>query len=236
MIKTNYATSKKIIQQFSETPGFFIVGPIKTSSGYINPIYPESRRTFSYPERLQVVLDEISKFLKKQKIKYDIICGGATCGIMLSSPLAMQLGVKQLYVRQHAKKAGMKFAVEGAYKKGERVVLIDDATASGIHKVDFINNLRKVGLKVEWVIVPLSRNRNLEFDNAWVKKAKVKYQSFGDLHDIRKYSYKNGFITEEAYNIIGWYTDYPLDWFEDKEKWKYYLKYKRMKKKSISGV
>ncbi|PIY96831.1 MAG: hypothetical protein COY66_02800 [Candidatus Kerfeldbacteria bacterium CG_4_10_14_0_8_um_filter_42_10] len=232
-----YATSQKIIKTFSETPGFFIVGPVTTTSGYINPIYPESRRTFSYPDRLQIVLDEIKKFIKQKKIKYDIICGGATCGIMLSSPLAMQLKTRQIYVRQKPKAGGMGFAVEGAYQKGERVVLVDDATASGVHKIDFVKNLRKAGLKIDWIIVPFSRNRNLNSDNSWVKKAKVKYQSFADINDLRKYCEKNKIITKEASKIIGWYTGDPLNWHKNKEKWQFFLEYKRMKnRKSKSGI
>ncbi|MBU0598671.1 hypothetical protein KKF61_06840 [Patescibacteria group bacterium] len=230
-------TSKKIIKVVSETPNFFIVGPVVTISGYKNPIYPESRRTFSYPDKLQDILDEIKKFIRQKKIKYDIICGGATCGIMFSSPLAMQLNKRQIYVRDKAKKGGMCFAVEGSYKKGERVILVDDATASGKHKIAFIKNLRQVGLIVDWVIVPFSRNNLLKADLAWVKKASVKYQSFCDLHDIRKYCLKHNIITEQAYNIIGWYTDDPNKWHHNNKQWSHFKKYLRMRSRlSKSGV
>ncbi|MFZ2189616.1 MAG: hypothetical protein WA057_00305 [Candidatus Magasanikiibacteriota bacterium] len=232
-----YITSNKIIKTFAETPNFFFVGPIVTTTGFKNPIYPDPRKTFSDPKRLQVILDEIEKFLKTKKIKYDLICGGATAGIQLSSPLSIQLGKPQIYVRSKPKDGGMKLAVEGAFKKGQRVILLDDATGAGMHKVDFVNNLRQVGLKIEWVIVPFSRNRYIESENEWIKKAKVKSQSFCDLNDIRKYAEKNNIMTKEASTVIGRYADDSYHWHENNEYWEYFLKYKNMKKrKSKSGI
>jgi len=235
MYKPNYTNSPKIIRAFSETPGFFIVGPILTTSGYLNPIYPDSRRTFSDPKLLQIIIDETKKFIKTKKIKFDVVCGGATAGIMLSSPLALQLGKPQIYVRQKPKAGGMKLAVEGAFKKGQRVLLIDDATAGGAHKLDFVRNLKQVGLRTVAIVVPFARNRFAPGDHDWLKDKLmhgITYQCFCDLNDIKNYSVKKHLMTPLASEIIDWYMNDPDHWHKNKTQLKIFNDYKNLKKRA----
>ena len=233
-------TSQKIIKAFCETENVFTIGPKVTTSNRVTPVYPDIRRVFSDPRSLRVICQEMKKFIEKNKIKFDFILGGATAGTSVAAVLGQLMNKPSGYVRKEPKEGGMGLAVEGNWKKGMKVLLVDDCIGHGAAKTKFIENIRKAGLKIDWVIVPFSRTttgKSGKECTAWVKPLKVKFQSFGDLYDMIEYSLKHKIITEEAYYLLKWYADDAMNWNKDKKKWQYFQNYlKKKKHNSKSGV
>ncbi|MBI4050119.1 MAG: hypothetical protein HY398_01575 [Candidatus Doudnabacteria bacterium] len=231
--------SQKIIKAFATTPFFFEIGPKVTTSNRICPIYPDMRKTLGDPRRMRMIVSEIVKFIKSKKIKFDVILGGVTAGIPLATALGMALNKPFGYVRKEPKPGGLSLAVEGNYRKGMAALLVDDALGHGVAKKKFIKNIRTAGLKVNWVIVPLSRTncgRSGRECIKFVKDMKVKFQSFGDIYDINNYALKYKLITPEAANLLKWYAEDAEHWNLDKKKWQHFQKYLRGKHASITGV
>lgn len=231
--------SQEIIKIYCETPNFYTVGPKTTTSNRVTPIYPDMRRVMSYPKNLRATAKIIARFIKNRKIKYDFIVGGATAGIPLATALGLLLDKPFGYVRKEPKAGGMGLAVEGSYSPGMRAILVDDALAHGVAKRKFIRNIRTAGLKLEWVIVVISRTnrgRSGRETMSWSKKDRVKLQSFCDLYDLIDYSLKHKVITPEAWQLLKWYCDDAEGWNRDPKKWTYFKKYLRLPHPSKSGA
>jgi uridine monophosphate synthetase len=62
-----------------------------------------------------------------------------------------------IYPRKEAKAYGTKAAIEGEYKAGETVVVIDDLATTGGSKFEAIEKLTAAGLKVKDVVVLVDR-------------------------------------------------------------------------------
>jgi len=229
--------NKKVVKAICETPNFYTIGPFVTTSGRLIPIYPDCRKIFSSPRNLRIIAKETAKLVRRKKIKFDIILGGATAGIQIATATALEMGKPLGYVRGEAKKGGLSLAVEGNWKPGMRALIIDDASAHGQGKMKFIRNVRRAGMKVSAVIAIVSRSRTNKSDRAWIKKAGVRFFDFCDLNDILSECRRRRIVSGEAKNIMTWFSKDSANWFRDKKKWKYFQDYKKMKKRnSKSGI
>ena len=62
-----------------------------------------------------------------------------------------------LYPRKEAKEYGTKAEIEGLYRAGEQVVVIDDLATTGGSKLEALEKLRAAGLLVQDVVVLIDR-------------------------------------------------------------------------------
>lgn len=229
--------SEKVIQAILSTPNLCTIGPFTVTSGQVIPIYPDFRTIFSDPKRLKIIAQEVAKFIKKKKIKFDIFLGCATAGVPLAVACGLLMQKPVGYVRAKPKEGGMGRAVEGGFRPGLRAILIDDALAQGIHKQIFIDNIRKAKLIVDWVIVVASRGHRVPSYLEWIKKAKVNFQSFGDIFDMADYAEKHKILSKEACQLFRWFSQDAENWYKDPKKWQYFQNYlKKKKHKSKTGV
>lgn len=227
----------KIIKAFGKTEDFYTIGPFIATNGCVVPIYPDLRSVFSNPKNLKVIAGEIIKFIRKNKIKFDFIVGGATAGIPIATAVGLLMNKPVGYVRKKPKGGGTNKVVEGSFKKGQKAILIDDALGHGAGKNEFLENIRKSGFKVNWLIVVASRGYKNSAYFKWFKQARVNFASFCDLDGITSWAAKNKIITPEAWQLLEWYSKNSFGWHKGRGKWQYFLKYKKEKKhQSISGV
>jgi orotate phosphoribosyltransferase len=78
----------------------------------------------------------------------EVIAGVATGGMPMGTLIADRLELPFIYVRQEAKEHGLKRQVEGAYKAGDKVILIEDHISTGSSSLKAVEGLRKEGLDV----------------------------------------------------------------------------------------
>ena len=231
--------SAEIVKVFCDTPNFFAVGPKTTTSHRVAPIYPDMRRVFSDPKALRKIARIMLKFMRDKKIKCDYIVGGATAGIGLAATIGLESGIPWGYVRKEPKDGGMGLALEGNWQRGMRAVLVDDALGHGAAKTKFVKNIRKAGLKIDWVIVPAARTvtgKSGKACMAWVKPSRVKFQCFSDMFDWEPYCVKNNIVTADGMKLLRWYAEDAEHWNLDKNKWVFFKKYLKSKHDSKSGV
>ncbi|MBU0598673.1 hypothetical protein KKF61_06850 [Patescibacteria group bacterium] len=224
--------SKKIAQLYATTKNFYTVGPFKPTGGWVTPIYPDMRKVFTKPGNISIIADEIIKVIRAKKIPLDLVCGGATAGIPVATIVAYKLKKPFIYVRKHPKEGGLCLAVEGnwpAYKKGSRVLLIDDAYANGTSKKFFINNIRQVGLTIKHVIVV--GKRGSPGGDRWADANKVTAFSLSSIDDMVNASVKNGTLSKEGRQLLKWYSQFPNAWHKDPEKIKFFKQYLKTHKK-----
>src|SRR5215470_17214725 len=129
--------------------------PFIFTSGLASPVYTDCRRLISFPRVRASLIDFGASTLARDVgfEAFDAVAGGETAGIAFAAWMADKLGLPMQYVRKQAKGFGRNAQIEGEVKDGQRVLLVEDMTTDGGSKVNFINALRKAGVKCDHTFV-----------------------------------------------------------------------------------
>lgn len=130
-------------------------GVFKLSSGRISDIYIDLRKLPSHPVEFKHVVDELARVARG--IPHDVICGIAVGGLPLATALAFELGEPLIYVRMDRKDHGTMRQLEGDYRQGQLVLLVDDVATTGGSLLNAIQVLRSHGLTVRDALVVVDR-------------------------------------------------------------------------------
>jgi orotate phosphoribosyltransferase len=122
--------------------------PFTWSSGLRSPIYCDNRLTMSYPEVRSIIADGFAAIIRDQFPGCEAVAGIATGGIPHAAWTAERLGLPMLYVREKPKGHGKTNQIEGAFKPGQKVVLIEDLVSTGGSSLRAAVAVRDAGCEV----------------------------------------------------------------------------------------
>lgn len=121
--------------------------PFRYTSGMLSPMYTDNRLLMSYPAEWKKILDLYIKVIKKSIgiSKFEVLSGTATAAIPHAAALAYLLKKPMVYVRSAKKEHGKENLIEGTFKKGSRVLIIEDLISTGKSSAQNINAIREAG-------------------------------------------------------------------------------------------
>ncbi|WP_308858145.1 orotate phosphoribosyltransferase [Paenibacillus sp. R14(2021)] len=126
--------------------------PFTWTSGMKSPIYCDNRLTMSYPEIRELIAEGFAAVIREQYPDCEAVAGIATGGIPHAAWVAQKLNLPMLYVRDKAKGHGKTNQIEGHFKPGQKVVLIEDLISTGGSSLKAAVAVQEAGCDVQGVV------------------------------------------------------------------------------------
>ena len=129
--------------------------PFVLTSGRTSPVYVDCRRLISFPRARAALMDMAVDLLARDAgvEAFDAVAGGETAGIAYAAWIADRLALPMLYVRKQPKGFGRNAQIEGTFRDGDRVLLVEDLATDGGSKLNFVHALRAAGAEVAHCLV-----------------------------------------------------------------------------------
>ena len=124
--------------------------PFTFTSGRVSPVYVDCRKIIAFPRArdtiINLMVEQIFNEIGHESL--DVIAGGETAGIPYAAWVAERTGLPMNYIRKKPKGFGRNAQIEGAFKDGDRFLLVEDLATDGGSKMNFINAIREAGAQV----------------------------------------------------------------------------------------
>jgi len=169
-----------------------------------SPVYVNLRLLISNPRALsraaRVMHEEVQALqtMRQAQIRpFQRVCGIPFGGLHLSTAYSLRSQVPMVYVHPAKERNGNRVWVEGRYKAGERVLLIDDLVTSGggiVETAKFLGS--NAGLEVMDALVLLDRQEGAKEQ---LKTRGVNLISILGLETMLNYLMASELIDEEKY-------------------------------------
>ena len=140
----------------------------------------------------------------------EVIAGVATGAISHGALVADKLGLPFIYVRSGAKDHGLGNQIEGFYKEGQKVVVIEDLISTGKSSLNAVRALREAGCEVLGMAAIFTYEFNKASDSFAAEKC--------TLHTLCNYSVlietaaSTGYITEKDIETLKEWRIDPSVW------------------------
>lgn len=122
--------------------------PYTFASGIKSPIYCDNRILLSHPKERNEIVQGFLDVIETHGLHCDVVAGTATAGIAWAAWVADRLGRPMIYVREAAKGHGRRSQIEGEFKPGATVIVIEDLVSTGGNVLGAVKAIRKAGGEV----------------------------------------------------------------------------------------
>jgi uridine monophosphate synthetase len=175
-------------------------GEFTLKSGEKSDTYVDLRKLISYPNILKSVCREIEKKINNKD--FDSIMGVPTGGYSFAQTCSLSTHKPCLFLRKEAKEHGKKKLIEGIWKKGDKIILIEDVITTGGSLIETIELVEGLGLVIEKIIVVLKRkedginkikNMNINIDHLFTLQELQELGTTTSKTEVFKNIYINSF-------------------------------------------
>ena len=177
--------------------GAFKLGEFKLKSGITSPFYIDMRIVPSHPSVFKIVAAAYAELL--DGLPFDSIAGIPTAGLPLAAAAAMKTERPMIYPRMQEKQHGTGNRVEGAWKPGDRVVMLDDLITTGGAKIEAAETLRDAGIVVSDLVVLVERGID---GRKQLEEAGIDLHAYTTVEALFAYLEKAGIVDKARYNEL----------------------------------
>jgi uridine monophosphate synthetase len=130
-------------------------GEFTYKSGAKGPMYLDLRLFISYPKVMRMVIKFYAEILKD--LQYDRLAGVAYAALPIAGAISLELDKPWIFLRKEGlkKEHGLGKSLEGEYKEGETVVMIEDLCNRATSLMEAIPAIVDHGLLVKDAVVLL---------------------------------------------------------------------------------
>jgi len=129
--------------------------PFTFTSGRLSPVYVDCRKIISFPRARAKLMDlGVERVCRDAGHEaFDVVAGGETAGIPFAAFIAERLGLPMVYIRKKPKGFGRNAQIEGDFKDGARMLLVEDLASEGGSKHLFLDAISAAGAICKHIFV-----------------------------------------------------------------------------------
>ena len=180
------------------------------ASGWYSPIYCDNRKILSYPKVRRQICNFFVEVIKQKFPKVEVIAGVATGAIAHGVLVAEQMNKPFIYVRSEAKQHGMTNKIEGNFKKGDKVVVIEDLISTGGSSLAAVEALREAGVEVLGMMAIFTYS----FPQAAInfEKANCIVHTLSDYPSLIEVAKNQEYVRENEVELLSQWREDPSTW------------------------
>lgn len=125
-----------------------VKNPFTWASGIKSPIYCDNRQILSYPEIRHMVATSLAGIIADKYPECEVVAGVATGAIAHGVLVAERLNKPFVYVRSAPKGHGLSNRIEGTFREGAGIVVVEDLVSTGKSSLEAVQSLRDAGGRV----------------------------------------------------------------------------------------
>jgi len=129
----------------------------KNPEAPLSPIYVDLRILRSFPKVMDCAIEVYRELTSG--LKFDVYADVPTAATPIVAILSYQTKIPMISPRKEEKAHGIKRPIDGVFKKGQVVLLIDDLITRADSKLEAISVLEENGLKVRDVVILMDREQ-----------------------------------------------------------------------------
>ena len=188
--------------------------PFTWASGIKSPIYCDNRLILSYPEARKVIEEALADLVKREFPEAQAVLGTATAGIPHASYISWILNLPSGFIRSKAKDHGKNKRIEGAFKEGEKVVVVEDLFSTGGSSIDAAKACEAEGLDVVGIISIFSYELKAAEEN--FQASGFKHASLATFPELAEVAVARGDLSEEEKDRLNQWRKDPYDesWYK----------------------
>ena len=185
--------------------------PFTWASGWKSPIYCDNRKVLSFPYIRDFIKSELCNAVFEIYPGAEMLAGVATAGIAWGAMAADQLKLPYIYVRPKPKEHGLGNQIEGDFKKGMKVVVIEDLVSTGKSSLQVVDVLRDAGLEIEGMVSIFTYGFPAA-DEAFTK-AGIRLSPLTNYPTLIELAIEKGVVSKDQQSVL-------LNWSSDPSNWK----------------
>ena len=127
---------------------FSLEKPFHYASGLTGPLYCDNRLLLSLVEARGQITQAFLQRIKELGVSFNLVVGLAMGGVPYGVLVADSLRRPFVYIRKKVKDHGTKKRIEGLWKKGDRIIVIEDLVNQGGSLLEMASLAKEEGMEV----------------------------------------------------------------------------------------
>ena len=148
----NDAELRAALREHAYLEGDFVLRSGKRSRYYLDKYRFETR-----PDLLRPLGERLAAAVREHEPRAELIAGPELGAVALAAAASLESGLPFLIVRKEAKDYGTANRLEGVFREGQRVCLVEDVVTSGGAACEAVKALREAGLVCSTAVCVVDR-------------------------------------------------------------------------------